>query len=549
MYVVDERSTGIGAGEEKRAVKRWHGWGDETVHYPLPGRGLEFLRDRIGEGTPAADVSLEQLLHRVPQSHLPGHALVSQDPEVRMRHARGQSFPDWVALRGGNVDVFPDGVAFPTTSGEVRALLDYARNASAVVIPYGGGTSVVGHITPEAGANPVLTVDMGRMNRLISLDERSRTATFGAGAAGPEVEAQLRARGYTLGHYPQSFEFSTLGGWVATRSSGQSSMGYGRIEQLFAGGVVETPSGTVTLPDFPASAAGPDLREMILGSEGRMGILTEVVVRIRPLPEREWVRILFLPDWRSGLDGVRRSVQQRLPLSMMRLSNPRETATQLALAGSPRLVGLLEWFLRRRGADRDKCMVVFGADGTSKECRGCLRQARQTMGRPAGGLTSRYLGRGWARHRFLTPYLRNSLWDKGYGVDTFETAIGWDRAEGMMDRMEGALQKAMGTENERSHVFSHLSHLYPQGASVYTTCVFRLAPSFEGTLYRWRRLKAAVSEAIVSGGGTISHQHGVGMDHAPYLSREKGVLGVGAIQRLCEHFDPQGMMNPGKLIR
>jgi alkyldihydroxyacetonephosphate synthase len=447
------------------------------------------------------------------------------------------------------VDVFPDGVAYPSTGEEVRELMGYAQKVGAVVIPYGGGTSVVGHITPQAGGNPILTVDLGRMNRLIALDDRSRTATFGPGAAGPEVEAQLRAHRYTLGHYPQSFEFSTLGGWVATRSTGQCSLGYGRIEQLFAGGRMETPSGTLILPPFPASAAGPDLRELVLGSEGRMGVLTEVVVRIRPLPEHEQVRILFFPDWDSGLKGVRRAVQKGLPLTMMRLSSPRETETQLVLAGNPRLVGLLKGFLGRCGAGEGKSMVTLGADSSSGPCRRWFRSTQRIMDRTVGNPVGRYLGRQWLKHRFLTPYLRNALWEHGYGVDTFESAAGWDKVEVLMARMEGALESALQEEEERVHVFSHLSHLYPQGASIYTTCIFRLDPSFGRSLERWRRLKAAVSEAIVSGGGTISHQHGVGTDHAPYLKAEKGALGIGAIQRLVAHFDPSGMMNPGKLVR
>ncbi|MCZ7669624.1 MAG: FAD-binding oxidoreductase [Chloroflexi bacterium] len=212
---------------------------------------------------------------------------------MRLRHARGQSLPDWVALRRGRIPAFPDGVAFPTLDVEVRDAIRYAQEVGAKLIPYGGGTSVVGHINPQAGDAPVLTINMQRLNNLRHFDATSQLATFGAGVSGPDVEAQLRARGFTLGHYPQSFGLSTLGGWVVTRSSGQQSLGYGRIEDLFAGGVMETPSGRWELLAHPASAAGPDLRHLVLGSEGRLGILTEATVRATPLPEEEAFHGLF----------------------------------------------------------------------------------------------------------------------------------------------------------------------------------------------------------------------------------------------------------------
>lgn len=252
-------------------MKRWNGWGDEAVDFPLPDPALRHLYTIIGEGNPVSDASFEEALGLLPAPRIAVHPLVSTDLVDRLRHARGQSLPDWIALRSGRLGTYPDGVAYPASDEEVCALLDFARHTGTRVIPYGGGTSVVGHVNPLPDESPILTLDLSRLNRLLSLDETSRLAAFEAGARGPEIEAQLRARGYTLGHYPQSFEFSTLGGWIATRSSGQQSYYYGRIEQLFAGGHVETPVGPLELPSYPASAAGPDVRQMILGSEGRLG--------------------------------------------------------------------------------------------------------------------------------------------------------------------------------------------------------------------------------------------------------------------------------------
>jgi len=530
-------------------MRRWNGWGDDTICFPLPENAHRFLTEKIGEATSLPDARLDGVLAQVPQSRLPDHPSVTKSAEERLRHTRGQSLPDWLALRSGNLGVFPDGVAYPTGIEDVRGLLAYAKEAEASIIPYGGGTSVVGHITPEKGRSPVLTIDMGRMNRLLKLDKKSQIATFGSGAAGPDIEAQLRAQGYTLGHFPQSFEFSTLGGWIATRSCGQQSLRYGRIEHLFAGGQLETPVGTLEIPPFPASAAGPDLREMVLGSEGRLGILTEIKIRATPLPEWERFHVVFFPDWQTAVAAVRSAAQARIPLSMLRLGSSVETETQLAFAGHERLIALFERLLSWRGIRVEKCMLMFGVTGTRVQCRMALKQALVICKRKKGVHTGTYMGRKWAQSRFLAPYLRNSLWERGYAVDTLETATNWQSVDQMVNAIESALSGVLENEGERIHVFTHLSHLYPQGSSIYTSYIFRVGKTYEETLARWQRLKMAASKVIVANGGTISHQHGIGVDHAPYLAAEKGPLGIATIETLCRQFDPNGLMNPGKLVR
>jgi len=531
-------------------MRRWNGWGDDTIQYPLTPRALAFLREAVGEARPPRDSTLAEVLATVPPSRLrdlPGRDLVHVDERERLKHARGQSLPDWVALRTGHVPTFPDGVAYPSSAGDVARLLEYAARVDARVIPYGGGTSVVGHINPEPGEQPVLTVNMRRMNQLTRLDSISQLATFGAGVAGPELEAQLRARGFTLGHYPQSFEFSTLGGWVVTRSSGQQSLGYGRIENLFAGGVLLAPAGEMCLPPFPASAAGPDLRQLVLGSEGRLGILTEATVRVSPLPEHEEFHAVFFPDFISGTTAVRRIVQARLPLSLLRLSTPVETRTTLALAGHERLIGLLETMLGVRGVGDGKCMLLCGFTGQSKTVRDA-RQAVMEIAKEHGGVSvGRRFGDQWIEGRFRTPYLRNTLWELGYAVDTLETATTWDGVPHMVEVIEEALHSTL-PNGERVHVFTHLSHVYSQGASVYTTYLYRLATDPDETLRRWELLKGNASRAIVAAGGTISHQHGVGRDHAPYLQAEKSALGLAALRGAFAEFDPDCRMNPGVLL-
>ena len=531
-------------------MKRWNGWGDDQndLDFKLSAPARDFLVQKIGKSAPLPEASLAQALARVPESRLPAHELFSRGAEDRLRHARGQSLPDWLAMRSGEFGRFPDAVAFPRSSEEVQALLLYAREHGIDVIPYGGGTSVVGHINPESGSRPVLTIDMTGMNTLLSLDRESQVATFGAGATGPQVEAALAAHGYTLGHYPQSWELSTIGGWVASRSSGQQSLRYGRIEQMFAGGRIETLRGTLDIPTLPASAAGPDIREMFMGTEGRMGIITEVKVRVTPLFERESFHVVFFPNWEIGIKAVREIVQGKVQLSMMRLSNAVETYTQLKLAGSETAIAVLERYLAMRGASAGKTMFTFGVTGSRAQCKSALQLALR-MSRKYGGVsTGTLLGKKWEHGRFRSPYLRHGLWDSGFAVDTMETAVDWARVPEAAAGIESAIAGALAELGESVHAFTHLSHMYGQGSSIYTTYIFRCGSSYQEALSRWERLKAAGAEAIVRYGGTISHQHGVGKDHAKYLPAEKGELGIAAIQGLVAVFDPQQQMNPGKLL-
>lgn len=530
-------------------MRRWNGWGDDTLDYPLNESALAFLAERIGSSTPTHDASLATVLASIPASRLAGSAGLDDGAETRLRHARGQSFPDWLALRCGRIGPVPDSVAFPESHEDVTQLLALARQRGARVIPYGGGTSVVGHLNVSAEGPPVLSVDVGRMNRLMQLDPVSRLARFGAGVAGPDLESQLRAQGYVLGHFPQSFEYSTLGGWVVTRSSGQQSLKYGRIENLFAGGRMMTPAGSLEIPTIPASSAGPDLREWVMGSEGRFGILTEAQVRVTPRSAREGFHAVFFPSWEQACSAVREIAQAKLPLSMLRLSNAIETETQLALAGHAQLIAWLQRYLSLRGVAAGQCMLLIGITGDRKLYHYAKDAALAIAAGHRGAHVGRFIGKGWKKNRFRGPYLRNTLWGAGYAADTIETSVDWPRVTILMTAMEKAAHEVFAEFNERVHAFTHLSHVYPQGSSIYSTFVFRACPDPDEMMKRWRRFKTRVSEQIVKHGGTISHQHGVGSDHAPYLAAEKTELGLGAIRTVAKHFDPDGMMNPGKLFQ
>ncbi|HMX98174.1 MAG TPA: FAD-binding oxidoreductase [Agitococcus sp.] len=529
-------------------MRQWNSWGDSETKMAINAKAAQFLQELIGQSTALADATLAEVMAKVPVTRLPKHPLISIDAEDRVRHARGQSLPDWLAWRSGEIPVFPDGVAFPTNSQQVAELLALAKTHNWVVIPYGGGTSVVGHINPIADERPILTLSLARLNQLIALDEASQLATIGAGANGPQVEALLKPHGYTLGHYPQSFELSTLGGWIASRSSGQQSLHYGRIEQLFAGGRVETLEGTLDIPTMPASSAGPDIREIIMGSEGRFGVITEAVVRVSRTPNKEVFCVYFVPDWAKAKAAVRELVQQKIPLSMVRLSNGEETRTQLILAGHALAIAGLEKVLNWRGVGAGKCMLTIGFTGSDQRIKFARNEVTRILKEFDCVATGQVLGKRWAQNRFRAPYLREALWYLGYAVDTLETAVDWHKVTPYMTDVEQALRSALQDENEHVLAFSHLSHVYGQGSSIYTTYVYRVAGNYQQTYARWQKLKAAASAQIIKHGGTISHQHGVGQDHAPYLPAEKGVLGMSVLKTLASHFDVDKRLNPHKLL-
>ena len=529
-------------------MRRWNGWGDESNSMDLPQSAGVFLTQVVGAGKPLTDIGLAQVMKAVSTSRLPEHALITVDAEQRVRHAKGQSLPDWLAMHSGDISCFPDGVCFPENNQDVKDILTYAKSNNVELIPYGGGTSVAGHINPNKSERAVLTVNMSRMNQLLHLDEQSHIATFGAGTPGPMVEAQLLARGYTLGHFPQSFELSTIGGWVASRSSGQQSLRYGRIEQLFAGGNIETFAGSLDVPTFPASSAGPDLRELLLGSEGRFGILTQVKVRVSKVADAEKFSVIFFPTWQAASQFCKESVQQRIALSMLRVSNSIETRTQLKLAGHEGSIKWLERYLSLRGCGDEKCMLTFGLTGTKQQISASHQQLKHFVKKFKGVSTGELLGKKWQANRFRSPYLREALWQQGYVVDTFETATDWNNVDNLMSKVEGVVRDGLAPKHEKVHVFTHLSHVYSQGCSLYTTYVYRNADTYAETLTRWQILKQLASETIVNNGGTISHQHGVGKDHAPYLAVEKGELGMKVLSNLAQHFDEDKQLNPGTLL-
>lgn len=527
-------------------MQRWNGWGNTDIEVPLQPAALAFLQQTLGPGISPHDASLSDCSKQVPASRL-ADTDFDTDAANRLRHSTGQSLPDWLRLRHGVIGSVTDAVSTIHNEDELRAVLQRAGKRGARVIPFGGGTSVVGHLTPPADDRPSLTINLQAHCRLRQFNETDQLALFDAGVTGPLLEAQLHSHGYTLGHFPQSFEFSTLGGWIATRSSGQQSHRYGRIEQLFAGGRVLQSRGDLQLTPFPASAAGPDLREAVLGSEGRLGVISQAWVRVRKRPAEEWFQAIFFPHWQAGCDAARQLAQSDTAFSMLRLSNAGETRTLLLQAGHGNQIAWLERYLRWRGCADQKCLLLLGISGEAAQNRHAAAETLAICRRHDGINIGRQIGAAWRKNRFRNVYLRNSLWQHGYAVDTVETACRWSQTSAMVHAIEQSAHNALLKFNERVHAYTHLSHVYTSGSSVYSTFMYRLSADYEENFSRWQALKTAVTHAIAEQGGTISHQHGVGKDHQPWLVAEKGERGNALLRAMIADSDPDGHFNNGNL--
>ena len=521
----------------------WSGWGDPAQAKQLPDAVGELLRTGLGvtRATPAPHAIEELTLAtaRLPGSVADrltaavGAANVRGDHTTRARHALGRSTLDLLALRAGAPLPAPDLVITPAGHDEVSAILEICSQARVAVVPFGGGTSVVGGVTPEAGGFAGwIALDLVRLDAVHEIDTESRLARLGPGLRGPDAESQLGAHGYTIGHFPQSFEYASLGGFAAARSSGQASAGYGRFDDLVAALRVATPSGELALGRAPKSAAGPDLRQLVLGSEGAFGVITELTVRVRPVPEVRIYDGWRLPDVATGCAALRRLAQDGPVPTVLRLSDEAETAIGLA---RPETIG---------SAAASGCLAIAGYEGAGDEVR-ARRSAAGAVLEAAGGVIDSEAGEGWARERYRGPYLRDALLDAGALVETLETVAFWRAVPDLYAAVTAALRETLSAAGTPPIVLCHVSHVYPAGASLYFTvaCAQNEEPAAQ-----WRAAKHASGAAILAHGGSISHHHGVGRDHRAELARELGDLGVQVLRSVKDTVDPSGILNPGILI-
>ena len=536
---------------------RWWGWGEDTRHTPLPAHALDFLRSTVGLGEHARAAAALANVKLAPSAlsaaqiaalrAIVGEEGVRVDHSERVLHAAGKGYPDLVRMRSGVPQGAPDAVLYPRSHEQIQALLELCARSSLAVVPFGGGTSVVGGVAPLRGAHAaVLALDMQHMDQVLALDAESATVTVQAGMRGPALERYLKEHGLTLGHFPQSFEYVSLGGCAATRSAGQSSTGYGSIEKMVLGLRVATPVGEIALPPLPATAAGPSVRQLLIGSEGTLGVIGELSLRVRPAPAERIYEGLFFTDFHAGTEALRALAHAHALPDVARLSDEQETRMSLALAGSGGLKGRAgRAYLGVRGY-RGGCLAIFGFEGEAREVASRRSRALE-IARSCGALAvGRSPGQAWLHGRFSAPYLRDDLLTHGVMVETLETATQWSNLQRLHGAVADAIGAALEAQGTPGLVMCHVSHIYETGASLYFTFIARQSVGAE--IEQWQAVKRAASDAIVAGGGTITHHHAVGRDHAPWMDREIGGVAVDALRALKDRLDPTGIMNPEKLL-
>jgi alkyldihydroxyacetonephosphate synthase len=526
---------------------RWDGWGDPDRVTELSPAQLALVHDLLKvsaadvDAVPRAEVRLRPSAlsaeDRAALAAVVGDQWVSTEDGDRLPRAGGKSTVDLLRRKSRAEQAAPDAVVLPADETEISALLQRCAERGLAVVPFGGGTSVVGGLEPERGRfRAVIALDLRRLDRLEALDEVNQEAVLGAGLPGPEAERLLAEHGFELGHYPQSFRYATIGGFAATRSSGQNSAGYGRFDDLVRGLRVVTPVGVLEVGGpAPKTAAGPDLRQLFLGSEGVLGVITAVRLRVHPRPATTIYEAWSFPDFATGAAALREVEQAGTGPTVLRLSDEVETALNLATVSDA-------------GGDAPApggCLGVTVVEGTTGAATARHAATREVLLAHGGVSLGDGPARQWAEHRFDGPYLRDPLLANGALVETFETATSWPNLLALKQLVTETVQAAFAEYGSASLVLCHISHVYDTGASLYFTVV---GAQRGDAIAQWRAIKAAVNDVLVANGGTITHHHAVGTDHRDWLPAEIGEVGIEVLRAVKAKLDPTGILNPGKLI-
>jgi alkyldihydroxyacetonephosphate synthase len=549
---------------ESRFEMKWYGWGSADIRYPVhqkPGI-LSYLEETLGitELTPSSPPDLSNM--KIPDSSIPeslvetlkgelGSTLVSMDRRDRILHCLGKSYKDLLRLRSGKIEKGPDLILYPASAQDLPRIFQVCRKYRIAIVPFGGGTSVVGGVEPYKADFPFLaTVDLRRLKKVLSLDPASLIAHVEAGIFGPELEEKLQSQGYTVGHYPQSFEFSTLGGWIAARSSGQNSLQYGGIEKIVQSIDVLSPIGEVETLATPRMACGPDWKELFLGSEGCLGVITSAKIRIQPVPDEKLYFLSLFPDFKSAALACRKVTQKGLSAAMLRASDEEETRAMMAMGRGMETLWsraakkFARKYLELKNFDLSRfASVMVGLEGTARNNSRCKKKIRRIFQEHGSVYLGTSPGEKWLKDRFFLPYLRDDFMDNGLLVDTLETSTTWERLEELYHGVRDAIISVL-SKTSPCVVYTHISHLYPDGASLYFSILARQDPA--DPMAQWSEMKAAANQKISSLGAAISHHHGVGMDHKNSL--HYGEVEKGLFQQVKAYLDPDGILNPGKML-
>ena len=520
-------------------VPRWKfwGWGYEGsgLAPDEERRLLQFYADRFGldGAAPRRAPMVEDIVLRPSRLEPPAGlaALCTTAPYERLVHTYGKSFPEAVRIWAHQFDNAPDVVARPSTEHEVGALLEWAADAGAALIPFGGGSSVVGGVEPAVGDGfaGTISLDLKGLDQVLEVDRTSRAARIQGGILGPALEAALRPHGLTLRHFPQSFEFSTLGGWIATRSGGHFATLYTHVDDLVESLRVVTPAGVLESRRLPGSGAGPSPDRLFIGSEGALGVITEAWMRVQDRPRLRGGAAVAFTDFLAGARAVRAVAQAGLYPSNLRLVDAAECQVNGVNDGSFALLVL----------------AFESADHPVDAWRS--RALELVLDHGGRLLPETSAAEAWRTAFIRMPYQRELLVPRDLIVDTFETAITWDRLEAFHGQVKSATEQAMREATGRPGLVTcRFTHVYPDGAAPYFS--FHAAGRAGALLEQWRHIKERASDAVIEGGGTITHHHAVGRDHMPWYQRQRPALFGAALAAAKRALDPAGMLNPGVLV-
>jgi alkyldihydroxyacetonephosphate synthase len=548
---------------------KWWGWGDEAVaftHADKPGLA-PFLERALGldvRGTTSRPAGFDDL--DIPESTLSpalrseleaatGSAHVSTDALDRVVHARGKSLRDLVRHRRGDVGRLPDVVVRPGDEDELTAVVRAAIDADAVVIAFGGGTNISGSLeAPADEERDIVSVDLGRMDRVLAIDDAARLARVQPGVFGPHLEQQLNARGWTVGHFPDSFSYSTLGGWIATRSSGMQSDKYGDVADLTRAVRVVTPAGVLATRPVPHTSTGPSVREMVLGSEGRLGIISEATVHVHRVPEQRLILGYLFPDWPSALAAMHDIAASEASPSVTRVSDANETQFSFATRKDPTPIDRLKskalttYLQRRRHFDLEAmCLSFIGYEGTKDHVSAQRKLVGRIVARHGGLSIGSSPGELYDQKKFDTPYIRDYLLDRGALADVSETAAPWSALPTVYGNVMANARAAFDDLHVHGYIMCHLSHSYHSGACLYFTFGFKPSGVRE-PLEEYDVIKSAIQQTFVDSGATLSHHHAVGTEHASWLEQDISAPGVAMLRALFDGVDPGANLNPGKIV-
>jgi alkyldihydroxyacetonephosphate synthase len=538
----------------ERRLKHW-GWGyeDQAPSREELRQAAVGIRERLGFGGELeAPVPLESVEIRASRLKAPAGLgdLLTDEKYERVAHALGKAYRDVVRGFRGEFENPPDLVAFPKDESEIETVLSWCEAEGAAVIPFGGGTSVVGGVEGRLGKRPFVSLDLRRLDRVLEVDATSLAARIQAGATGPGLEDQLREQGLTLRHFPQSFEYSTLGGWIATRAGGHFATLYTHIDDLVESVRAITPRGTWESRRLPGSGAGPSPDRALIGSEGILGTIAEAWVRVRPRPEFKVSCGVEFDDFLAAAGAVREISQSGLHPANCRLLDAMEAGTTGAGSGEKSLLVLgFESPHHPVDAPMETALAIAREhDGVPGEVRGSKPTGADADTGPGAGAVET-----WRNAFLFAPYLRDTFVACGVLSDTFETAITWDRFEDFhataMDAVRAKVAEVCDAPAEgpgAPRVSCRFTHVYPDGPAPYFTV---MAPAVRGgEVEQWDEIKAAASEAVIEGGGTITHHHAVGRDHRPWYDRQRPAPFAAALRAAKAELDPSGILNPGVLI-